>query len=279
MSQSSPAVGKPHALVMLPKRRWLNPRHLAGRITPAKAVLYLVPLALIALWQLASLSTPEFVLPSPTRVLLQTVRLLFDPVLITHTYISLARVLAAVVLSLLLGGGVVVAARYLPIVKELVTHLVIPFFNSFPSLGWAILAIYWLGISESSVVFVEVVILLPFAMINLWEGLKNLDEEIMEMSLSFTRRRWGILRLIVLPLLFPYVLASVRISYGVGWKVSLIAELFGTSTGLGFLLNYSRLYFESSLLFATIATILFLVFVVDKLVFDRVERRFTKFRA
>jgi len=236
-------------------------------------------LLLVLAWALAALRTPEYILPEPGETVVLTARLFFDPSLMGHTYISLARVVAAVVLSQVIGGGLVVASYYLPIARRLVDGRITPLLNAFPTLGWAIMAIFWFGVSNVSVIFVEVAILLPFCIINLSQGFQALDEETLEMARSFTRRRWRSLRLVVLPMLLPYLLASVRVSYGVAWKVALIAELFGASRGLGFLLNYARSQFDSATIFATVAAIIILVAAVDRVVLGPLERRVFRYRA
>jgi NitT/TauT family transport system permease protein/sulfonate transport system permease protein len=230
-------------------------------------------LVVLAVWYLSALRLPEFVLPSPVTVFTLTVRLFFDPALVVHTAISLGRVVASVLLALTIGSALVLAARYLPLTRLLVGNRLIPFFNSFPSLGWAILAVIWFGVSDRTVLFVETAILLPFCMINMWEGIKNLDPELLEMAGSFARRRGRILRKVVFPLLFPYIFSALRISYGVGWKVSLIAELFGAHRGLGYLLEQARQHYDMPMVFATICAIIVLVGGMERLVFDRIERR------
>ena len=40
-----------------------------------------------------------------------------------------------------------------------------------------------------------------------------------------------------MPMLFPYAFATLRISFGVSWKVVLTAELFGGSGGMGYMLT------------------------------------------
>ena len=230
-------------------------------------------LLVLAVWYASSLRLPEFVLPNPVKVLTLTSRLFFDPDLVLHTAISLGRVIASVLLALSIGSGLVLVARYLPVTGLLVGNRLTPFFNSFPSLGWAILAVIWFGVSDQTVLFVETAILLPFCMINMWEGIKNLDPELLEMAGSFARRRARILRKVIFPLLFPYIFSALRISYGVGWKVSLIAELFGASTGLGYLLEQARQHYDMPMVFATVCAIIVLVAGMERLVFDRIERR------
>ena len=63
-----------------------------------------------------------------------------------------------------------------------------PVLNSFPSIGWAILAAIWFNPGDFGVIFVEVAILIPFCLINIAEGLRNIDRELMEMGTSFTPR-------------------------------------------------------------------------------------------
>lgn len=244
-----------------------------GRSARARIVADGFLLLVLALWYASSLRLPEFVLPNPAKVLALTLRLFYDPDLVVHTAISLGRVAASVLLALAVGSGLVLAARYLPVTRLLVGNRLTPFFNSFPSLGWAILAVIWFGVSDGTVLFVETAILLPFCMINMWEGIKNLDPELLEMAGSFARRRGRVLRKVILPLLFPYIFSALRISYGVGWKVSLIAELFGASTGLGYLLEQARQHYDMPMVFAIICAIIALVAGMERLVFDRIERR------
>ena len=56
-----------------------------------------------------------------------------------------------------------------------------------------------------TVIFVISMVLIPFAIINMREGLENLDGERIEMAESFTRSRWRRFCLIVLPSLTPFI--------------------------------------------------------------------------
>jgi NitT/TauT family transport system ATP-binding protein len=231
-----------------------------------------VLLAFIA-WYVYSKYVPEFVMPDPIKSLKLAVELFYRSDLVYHTFISFVRVVSAVVLSLLIGGVVVWAGWYFWPLRLLVANRIIPFLNAFSSLGWAMLAIIWFGVNDRSVLFVEVMILLPFSMINLWEGVRSLDNEILEMARSFTQGRLKILWRVVLPLLFPFIIAAVRMSYGVGWKVGLIAELFGSRAGLGYLLDLARQNLDTPLVFAVIIALVAMVMAMERLVFDPLERR------
>jgi NitT/TauT family transport system ATP-binding protein len=231
-----------------------------------------VVLALVG-WYIYSKFVPEFIIPNPLDVLRITGELFYSPRYMWDTYVSFFRVVISVVLSLGIAGVIVCAGWYLSPLRLLVANRIIPILNAFPSLGWAILAVIWFGVNTISVLFVEVAILLPFAMINLWEGVKSLDAETLEMARSFTKGRWNVLYRITLPLLFPFIFSAVRMSYGVAWKVALIAELFGAEVGLGHLLNIASQSLDTPLVFAVIVTLIILVIGVERLVFDPIEKR------
>jgi NitT/TauT family transport system ATP-binding protein len=231
-----------------------------------------VMLAFVA-WYVYSKYVPEFVMPDPMKSLKLALELFYRSDLVYHTFVSFVRVVSAVMLSLVIGGIVVWTGWYFWPFRLLVANRIIPLFNAFSSLGWAMLAIIWFGVNDGSVLFVEVMILLPFSMINLWEGVRSLDNEILEMAQSFTKGRLKILWRVVLPLLFPFIFAAVRISYGVGWKVGLIAELFGSRAGLGYLLDLARQNLDTPLVFAVIIALVAMVMAMERLVFDPLERR------
>jgi NitT/TauT family transport system permease protein len=232
-----------------------------------------VLLALL-LWWVAARHMPAFVLPSPRDVGRAMLSLFVDPKFNVHVAASLLRLVLAMALAIVLGGVLAQVARSVPVLQWIILRRILPFLNSFPSVGWAVLAVLWFGVSTTGVVFVEVAILLPFALINLSAGLDEIDAEIVEMGRSFTRSRWRALVRIYIPLLMPYLVATLRMSYGIGWKIALVAELFGAEEGLGFLMVRAQYNGQSDTVFATCLTIVLIFIVGEKLLIDPLARRY-----
>jgi NitT/TauT family transport system permease protein len=234
-----------------------------------------VPVFVLIAWWWVAQRTPEFVIPDPVAVGEQTIRLLFGDMYM-HTLTSFVRIVTAVVVAMALGGALVFLAKLLPVTERLVGDRIVPFLDSIPSLGWAILGVIWFGVTNTSVVFVLTAILLPFCMVNLWEGMRAIDPDLREMGRSFTRQRLRVLTKIEIPLLMPYAFAALRLSFSVGWKVALIAEFFGARAGLGLVMNRARQGFDTPTVFATIAVVLVIVFAAERLVFEPVGKRFAR---
>ena len=94
------------------------------------------------------------------------------------------------------------------------------------------------------------------------------------MGRSFTRNPFRLLFRLYLPLLTPYLIAAARISYGIGWKLALVAELFGAENGLGYLMVRAQYTGQTSVVVATCLAIVLIFIVGEKLVIDPLARRF-----
>jgi NitT/TauT family transport system permease protein/sulfonate transport system permease protein len=228
-------------------------------------------LALLALWWWMSTRMPPLTVPSPVSVGQETIDLLVGAGAV-HTWTSMLRIIVSVVLAMAIGALIVFIPNAFPVTEKLIANRVIPFFNSVPALGWAILGVIWFGIGNLAVIVVVAAILIPFCTVNLWEGMRALDPGLREMGRSFTRSRVKIITAIEFPLLLPYVFAALRLSFSVGWKVALIAEFFGARSGLGLVMNRARQSFDTPTVFATIVVVLLIVTIVDRLVFDPIAQ-------
>jgi NitT/TauT family transport system permease protein len=234
-----------------------------------------VLLALLAWWALAR-GLPEFILPGPVTVARRLVELLATPEFLWQVFTSTWRVLVSIAAALLIGGGLAFLAHGVPWLGGVIDERIKPVLNSFPSIGWAILAAIWFEPGDFGVIFVEVAILIPFCLINIAEGLRNIDRELMEMGRSFTRRRARILWRLTLPLLVPYGLTATRIAYGIAWKIALVAELLGAPSGIGYLMLKAQIAADSTTFLATCFAIVLMFVAGERLVIVPLERRFAR---
>ena len=228
----------------------------------------------VAIWWLLSLELPEIIIPKPTAVAQQIWVFISDITYASHVAASTVRVILGVIIAVVLGSLLALIPHWIPIMDVIVHERIKPFLNSFPSVGWAILAIIWFGPSDGTIVFIIVMILTPFCLVNVSEGLKEIDHEVLEMARSFTRRPIVILIKVTLPLLMPYIISAVRIAYGVGWKIALVAELFGTESGLGFLLQQAQSVADAATVFATCLAIVIIFWIGEKAVINPLSRKF-----
>lgn len=228
----------------------------------------LLVVAVVLAWWLTSRALPEGVFPGLGAVGSAVLDLAVSADFWSNAGITGLRIFAAVVLATFIGTAIGLLPRYVPWFGGIVDDVLVPFFSAFPGIAWAILGTVWFGVTSQAVLIVQILIILPFALVNVAEGAKAIGQEEVEMGRSFSRRRLAVFWRIELPLLSPFIMASVRISYGVCWKISLIAELFGAHSGVGYLMQLSQDLGEVDRIVAICLWIVAFVVVGERLILD-----------
>jgi NitT/TauT family transport system permease protein len=81
------------------------------------------------------------------------------------------------------------------------------------------------------------------------------------------------------PSLYPFIFATLRIMFGVAWKVTLTAELFGGNNGLGYMINLARQEFDTATIFAAIILIIGFVHGMDRYVLGPLQASVSRHHA
>ena len=245
--------------------------------TRTKALVALTFAATLGLaWSLAAGRVPPYILPSPADVANAALEFFGSAQKLAHLGATLTHIGASIAIAFALGALLALAAHYAAWSAPAIHRRLSPFLNAFSGIGWTLLAVIWFGVSSATVIFTITVVLLPFALINLREGLASLDRELLEMGRSFGRRRVRNFVAIVVPALLPFAAATLRIMFGVAWKVALTAELFGGSRGLGYMINIARQDYDTATIFTVILFIIIAVYLADRLLFAPLERYTTR---
>jgi NitT/TauT family transport system permease protein len=235
-------------------------------LTAQSLAAHLATLAFLGIWAAASYIAPPYLLPGPVPVAERLWRFVTSAHDMGHLGASLFHVAAAISVSFLFGSLLAMVAHYVPLSRTAIEKRLGPFLNSFSAIGWTLLSIMWFGVTPLTVIFTISVVLVPFALVNMSAGLAGLDRELIEMATSFTRQRWRTFAKVVLPSLYPFIFATLRIMFGVAWKVTLTAELFGGNSGLGYMINMARQEFDTETIFAAIIFIIAFVHGMDRFV-------------
>ncbi len=227
---------------------------------------HLSTLAFLAAWELASLVAPSYLLPGPVPVAQRLWVFVTNARDLGHLGASLFHVATAISISFVIGSLLALIPYYVPVLRFAIERRIGPFLNAFSAIGWTLLSIMWFGVTPLTVIFAISAVLVPFALVNMAAGLANIDAEMIEMGASFTRKRGRMFALVIVPSLYPFIFATLRIMFGVAWKVTLTAELFGGNSGLGYMINLARQEFDTATIFAAIILIIAFVHGMDRYV-------------
>ncbi len=213
-------------------------------------------LALLAVWQLAAVAAGDpRLMPGPTLVLQRLIEETASGELPYHLGVTLLRVVLSFVVAMALGTALGLAMGRRALLDALGQPWLV-FFLNMPALVTIILAYIWVGLVESAAILAVALNKLPNTTVTIREGARAMDEGLLEMARVFRVPWHRTLRDVVLPQLYPYLLAATRSGLALIWKIVLVAELLGRSNGVGFQLGtYFQLFDVASILAYAIAFI------------------------
>lgn len=229
MTYSTPAVPRPH------------------RQRPAltAALPFLLPVAVVLLWQLGSslgwLSSS--VLPSPWAVVKDGVTLTVSGELPKNLSISLYRA----TVGLLIGGGLGLFLGFVNGTSRICRLLLdssIQMIRNIPHLALIPLIILWLGINESAKISLVAIGTMFPVYINTLNGIRSVDPDLLEMGRSYNLSRHDLFKKIIFPAALPQILVGIRYALGVMWTTLIVAETLSASSGIGYMATNAEDYVD-----------------------------------
>jgi len=226
----------------------------------------IVPVLLIALWQLASSLgvVGEFVLPAPASVLAAYRELWQSGDLQDALKISLARA----ALGLLIGGGAGLlsgVAAGLSKSAERGFDTVLQMLRTIPFIALVPIFVVWFGIGELSKVALIVGAAISPMYLSTYHAIRGIDPKLLELGRTFRLTRGHQIRLIILPTALPGILVGVRYSAAIALLALVAAEQINASAGIGFILNNANQFQRTDIIVAGILVYAALGIAVDAL--------------
>ncbi|ERI15415.1 hypothetical protein O206_19275 [Ochrobactrum sp. EGD-AQ16] len=213
---------------------------------------------------------------SPSAVGARLLEIAASGELVRHTHTTLTEAALGLLLAFTIGVPIGIAMarfRYAHAVAE-------PFIMalySLPRVALAPLFIIWFGIDLFSKVMMSFSTVLFIFMLNIHEGLKTIDKDLLELFRTMKAPRGYVLRKVILPWLVPWVIASLRIGIGLSLIGAVVAELVGSSAGLGWYIEYSAGRLDTTGVFAGLV-LLTVIAVVGNLIVGALERHYSSWR-
>ena len=193
--------------------------------------------ASLIIWHVVSLFFLPVFLPGPLWLLDLMIQVYSDPASYSVIWKTLTRIFKGLVLCMLIGTSI---GLLMGIKKNFESFMDswIMVLLTFPAICWAFLSVLWFGLSETAPLLTIVLIVFPFVSMNIWEGTKALEKELVDMATVYRANRWLMLRKVLIPQLMPYIFSAMRIALSLSWKIALVGEAFGVCSGVGQKLIY-----------------------------------------
>jgi NitT/TauT family transport system permease protein len=231
----------------------------------------------LVIWEAVARRYGAYVMPSPRAVVQGLAQIVLSGEVWTHAGASLSRIAigfgSALAVAILMGLASFLWRPARIAVADAVTVL-----NSTSVFVWIVVSLIWFGLTNMAPIFTTFMITLPVVAANVVEGVASVDRRLLEMGQVYRLSGWEAFRSIVIPSTIPHLVAGMKVGFGLALKVSVVAEIFGVTRGIGYIMNYSRETLATQMVFVWALVMIAIMLVTDKLVFDSLTRRLERWR-
>ncbi|HDR7710309.1 MULTISPECIES: ABC transporter permease [Bacillus cereus group] len=272
--ENTKAVIKP-ASITIEKNSVKNVRKLNVKVL-VRAIT--IPVIILIIWQLAGVFglVSKTVLPTPLDIFLAFQELIKTGELFGHLSISVFRAAAGFFigggLGIILGTIVGFSTR-----SEQYLDPSVQMLRTVPHLAVAPLFVLWFGFGETSkVLLIADGAFFPLY-VNAFLGIRGVDSKLFDVArvLEFSKRK--LITKLILPSALPNLLLGARLSLGVAWVSLVVAELMGSTEGIGYMIMDARQFSNTDIVFVGIIIFAFVGKFSDSLV-RLLEVKFLRWR-
>jgi len=231
----------------------------------------LVFLGFFLFWEGATIifSIPEYILPSPSRVV-ETLLLNLNIILL-HSYATLESTLIGFLMSIAFGLGLGLAVGYSALVYRAVYPLLVAF-NTIPKVAIVPILVIWFGVGKVPAILTAFLISFFPIVVNVAIALATIEPEIRDVLRSLGASKSQLFVKVGVPRSMPYFFGSLKVASTLAFVGAVISETVASNEGTGYLMIAASSRFDVPLVFAGLLVISFLgIFLY--IVFAVLEKR------
>jgi len=206
---------------------------------------------------------PVWILPGPVQVLQAMIS--HAALLWHHTQITLTEALLGFALSVALALVLALLLHYLNWLCQALYPLFIVS-QTIPLIVLAVLLPLWFGWGMFPKILIIILVCFFPMVINLFNGLKAVDPDILNLFRSMGAKPLATFRLVIMPYALPSFFAGLRISATYSIMAAVIGEWLGAQRGLGYYMTLQQKSFAVDRVLAVVVIICILSLLLVKAV-------------
>lgn len=219
----------------------------------------------IFVWEIVALViNEEIYLPSPFKTF-EVLKGLVKMKIFWYTILTtILRVILGFLISCIIGSITGILCGLNRFMYELFHPLIVSV-KSTPVMSFIMIALIWFK-DDNVPIFICFLMCYPIIWTSVVEGMKQVDNKLLEMASLFKVNKNYVIKNIYMPSVLPYLTAGMMTALGLGWKVTVAAEFFSNQKlSIGTKLYDAKVYLESEMLFAWTIVVILLSFVFEYL--------------
>jgi len=229
-------------------------------------------LLFIIIWQASSIAVNSELFPSVVDVLKNLSSQIANKELFSHLFITLYRVFVAFFIAMFIGIIIGLLMGFYQKIDDMFDFILVLGLN-IPALVTIIVCYIWFGLSDFAAILAVVINKVPIIVTNIREGTRAFDKKYIDFAKVYKLSKKEIALNIYLPQLYPYLMATTRLSLSLIWKIVLVVELLGRSDGIGFQISIYYQFFDISSILACSFAFIFVILLIEHKILKPIDNK------
>jgi len=216
--------------------------------------------ALIGAWQLAAssgfladvLNLEDFLVPAPSEI----AEILWEDrsLLADNAWVTLQEVLLGFACAVAAGLGFAALLHLFEPLRRAIYPLLVAS-QTVPIIVVAPILVIWFGYGIGPKLGIIALICFFPIVVNTLDGLRSVDADAVKMMRTLDAGRWQIFRRVEAPTALPYAFSGAKIAVAVAVIGAVFGEWAGSSSGLGYLMQYDNGTLQTARLWASVVVL------------------------
>lgn len=226
----------------------------------------------LLVWQCVYLAVgQELLVASPLGVFRRLFELMRGADFWRSIGMSVLRIMSGYAIAVAAGALLAFLTEASPVLNALF-HPVIRAARSTPVASFIILALVWISAGRVPA-FIAALVAVPIVWENVREGIASTDRNLLETAELFRVKRFKVITKIYIPSVFPYFVSGAVSALGLAWKAGIAAEVLSVpKNSVGLEIYHSKIYLETTDLFAWTAAVIVFSIILEKLIVFLLKR-------
>jgi NitT/TauT family transport system permease protein len=233
--------------------------------------------AFIIIWQALSIVLASQVFPSSVDIGIKLFEHLVEGELLDDLKITLIRVVITFFITMIIGVFIGIIMGISKKIDDVFDFLLVLGLN-IPALVVIVICYIWFGLTDFAALLAVIINKVPIVIVNIREGTRAIETKYMDLAKVYKVPKKQVFFKVFLPQIYPYMMASARLSLSLIWKIVLVVELLGRSDGIGFKISMFFQFFDITSILAYSLAFIFIVMFIEMAILKPLENKMLEWK-
>ena len=237
----------------------------------------LIALFWLSIWEICAIAlNVPLLFPEPLDVIKRLSELIVTKGFIFSSFASILRVFWGMLLAIVIGIFLSILCTLSKLTYDVVYPL-LTIIKATPIASFVLIIWIFLG-DQKTPVIITVLMMLPIVWTNLYEGIKCVDKDLIEVCKSYKLSKLKSFKAVYFPSIIPYFVSSLVSGIGLSWKAGIAAEvLCSPKWSIGEAIFNAKYDFNCIDLFAWTVSVIILSLFFELLITRLIKYLFRKY--